>query len=233
MEALDTGKDFNKIFVQKGLVGEQARELKTQASQKGIRLNYVPKEKLNRITRKNHQGVVAYISPIPFYQLEEVVQQAFEAGRLPIVVILDQVTDVRNFGAIARSALCGGVDAILIPEAGSARIGEDAVKTSAGALLKIPVCRSLNLNSDLSFLKASGLKVIACTEKAENNIYQEDLTGPFALIIGSEGKGISNALLKRSEVQVKIPMDKGVASLNASVSAGIGIYEAVRQRMTS
>jgi 23S rRNA (guanosine2251-2'-O)-methyltransferase len=197
----------------------------------GIYFQYVPIEKLNRLTSKNHQGVVGYISSIEYHKIEQVLPAVFEAGKMPLVLILDRITDVRNFGAIARTAECSGVDAIVIPARGAAQINADAIKTSTGALHKIPVCKEENLKDVIDYLRESGLQVIACTEKSSEYYYQQDMTLPVAIIMGSEEDGISGEYLKRADAAVKIPLMGEIGSLNVSVATGIILYEAVRQRM--
>ena len=191
----------------------------------------MPPEKLKRITDKNHQGVVAYLTEINYYNSEEILAEVFEKGKIPLVLILDRVTDVRNFGAIARGAECAGVDFIIIPSRGAAQITGDAIKTSAGALHRIKVCREDNLKTTIEYLKESGLQIVSCHEKTDNLIYDADLTKPTAIIVGSEENGISNEYLKRSDIQVKIPMAGKIASLNVSVASGIVLFEAVKQRL--
>ncbi len=188
---------------------------------------------MNRLTRKNHQGVFAFISPISFHSIENLLPQIYEAGKTPLLLILDRVTDVRNFGAIARSAECAGVDAIIVPEKGAAQMNADAVKTSAGALHRIPVCREKYLDYVIKFLQESGVKVVGCTEKGSQSLFDISMTEPTAIIMGSEEDGISPAFLKTVDAKAFIPMAGDIGSLNVSVSAGIIIYEAVRQRSLS
>ena len=230
IEAIDSGKDIDKILIKKGLGGDLFRELLDKIKEHQFPVQYVPLEKINRVTRKNHQGVLAFISPVTFYELENFLPSVFEAGKNPLLLVLDQVTDVRNFGAIVRTAECAGVDAILIPEKGAARINADAVKTSAGALHLVPVCRSKDLKKSVVFLKESGLKIVAATEKASANYTNVDLGGPTAMIMGSEEFGIDNQLLQLADEQVQIPILGKIQSLNVSVAAGLLIYEAIRQR---
>lgn len=231
IEAINAGKEIDKILIQKGLSNQLFNELRKAVQGKDIPFQFVPQEKLNRISNKNHQGIVAFIAEVTYYEVEEQLAQVFEKGKTPLVLILDRVTDVRNFGAIARSAECAGVDFIVIPSRGAAQINADAVKTSAGALNRIPVCREENLKNTIEYLKESGLQIIACHEKTENYHFNADLTKPSAIIMGSEENGISNEYLKRSDVQVKIPMVGSIASLNVSVATGIILFEAVKQRL--
>lgn len=231
IEALKAGKDIEKILLQKGLSNELYNQLRQALRGQTVPLQFVPPEKLKRITDKNHQGVVAYLTEITYYQTEDLLSSVFESGKTPLLLILDRVTDVRNFGAIARSAECAGVDFIIIPSRGAAQINGDAIKTSAGALHRMKVCREDNLKNTLEFLKESGLQIVACHEKTENLIYDADFKKPTAVIMGNEENGISNEYIKRSDVQVKIPMTGEIASLNVSVATGIVLFEAIRQRL--
>jgi 23S rRNA (guanosine2251-2'-O)-methyltransferase len=233
IEAVRAEKELEKIFIQKGLSNQLFHELRKELQGKDIPYQIVPPEKLNRLSGgKNHQGVVALISNISYQRTEDLLASVFESGKIPLVLILDKVTDVRNFGAIARTAECAGVDMIVIPEQGSAQINADAIKTSAGALHRIPVCRERNLKSTLEFLKESGMQLVSCHEKTENLIYNANFKIPTAIIMGSEDSGISPEYIKRSDVQVKIPMHGQIGSLNVSVSTGIVLYEAIRQRLS-
>lgn len=230
-EALDAGKEISRIVAMKDAHHEGLDALLTQARKQHIPIQLVPRNAAVFPKQRNHQGVLAYLSPISFHSLDQLLPGIFESGQTPFLLLLDHITDVRNFGAIARSAYCAGVHAIIIPETGSARINEDAVKTSAGALMHIPVCRERNLKTTMELLNQSGVTTIACTEKANKDLPYVDLTGPVAIILGNEEDGISNDVLRRASVMTKIPLDKGVQSLNVSVAAGIAVYEAVRQRM--
>ncbi|HDO27227.1 MAG TPA: 23S rRNA (guanosine(2251)-2'-O)-methyltransferase RlmB [Bacteroidetes bacterium] len=230
MEAMNAGKEIEKIFIQKGLRGDTFAELMQRLKQGSIPYQFVPVEKLNRITRKNHQGVVAYISPVVFYQIEDVLPGLYEEGKTPFVILLDRITDVRNFGAILRTAECSGVNAVIIPSKNTAQLNSDTIKSSAGAIYKVPICRSENLKLTLDFLKQSGLRIAAATEKAEQTCFYADLTGPVALLLGSEGEGISGEYLKKADLKVKIPVLGEIESLNVSVAAGVLMYEVVRQR---
>lgn len=229
-ESVEAGQELEKVLLQKGLQNELILGLQKTLHQHGIPFSKVPFEKLNKITRKNHQGAIAFISPIIYQSLDNVISSCYEQAKDPFILILDRITDVRNFGAIARSADGAGVDAILIPDKGSAQINSDAVKTSAGALSHIPVCRTPNLKESINYLKNSGLQIIACTEKADKFYYSENLTGPLAIIMGSEEDGISPAYLKLADREVAIPMLGKIASLNVSVSAAILLYEVVKQK---
>jgi 23S rRNA (guanosine2251-2'-O)-methyltransferase len=231
IEALNAGKDIEKILVQKGLSNELYSQLRQALRGNTVPIQFVPPEKLKRITDKNHQGVVAYLTEINYYDTQELLTGIFEKGCVPLVLILDRITDVRNFGAIARGAECAGVDFIIIPSRGAAQINGDAIKTSAGALHRLKVCREDNLKTTIEFLKESGLQIVACHEKTERLIYDADFTKPTAVIMGSEENGISNEYLKRSDIQIKIPMTGKIASLNVSVATGIVLFEAVKQRI--
>lgn len=231
IEALQAGKEIEKVLVVTGLKNELFPEMRKMLNEKDIPMQYVPIEKLNRVTRQNHQGVIAFVSPIVYEDYEQIVPALFDIGRNPLVLILDRITDVRNFGAIARTAECAGVDAIIVPSRGSALMGADAVKTSAGALFKIPVCRSVNLKDTIDYMKACGLQIVAATEKATDYHFQIDLTLPTAIMLGSEEDGVSPEYLKRCDQRVRIPMVGEIESLNVSVAAGIILFEAVKQRM--
>ena len=231
IEALQAGKEIEKVLVVNGLKSELFPEMRKLLNEKDIPMQYVPIEKLNRVTRQNHQGVIAFVSPIVYEDYEQIVPALFDIGRNPLVLILDRITDVRNFGAIARTAECAGVDCIIVPSRGSALMGADAVKTSAGALFKIPVCRSVNLKDTIDYMKACGLQIVAATEKATDYHFQIDLTLPTAIMLGSEEDGVSPEYLKRCDQRVRIPMVGEIESLNVSVAAGIILFEAVKQRM--
>lgn len=221
---------MEKVLLQKDLRSPQLPQLKHLIKVFNIPVQYVPKEKLNRITRKNHQGVIAFPSPIIYHKLEQLLPGIYEKGKEPFLLVLDRITDVGNMGAIARSAECSGVHGIVVPTKGSAQISSHTVKSSAGAIYKIPVCREDNLKQAIELLKDSGLKIIACTEKAEGFCDEVDLSGPCALIMGSEETGISQEYLKRADHLVKIPMFGDIGSLNVSVATGIILYEVQRQR---
>ncbi|MEM9675054.1 MAG: 23S rRNA (guanosine(2251)-2'-O)-methyltransferase RlmB [Bacteroidota bacterium] len=233
MEALQAGREIERILLQKGTQNELFREIIVTARQQHVPVSSVPIEKLNRVTRKNHQGVIAFLSSVVYASLDNVINECYQRGQDPLLVIMDRVTDVRNFGAIARTAECLGVHAMIIPDKGNARLGGDAMKASAGALNHIPVCREENLKRTIQYLKNNGIQVIACTEKADTLLLQQDLLGPVALLFGSEEDGISEAYLKLADAAVKIPMTGAIASLNVSVAASISLYEVVRQRTNS
>jgi 23S rRNA (guanosine2251-2'-O)-methyltransferase len=230
IEALESGKEFERIFIQTNLQGPLSKELEFLVRQSGAPRQYVPLEKLNRITRKNHQGVVAYLSEIVYHKVENLLPTVFESGKIPLFVALDEITDVRNMGAIIRTAECAGADAVIVPQKGSAQINAETMKASAGALNLLPVCREPNLKDAIHFLKSSGLQVVACSEKSDKLYDNIDFTLPTVLIMGSEGTGISSEILRMSDEQVRIPLQGKIDSLNVSVSTGIMLYEALRQR---
>jgi 23S rRNA (guanosine2251-2'-O)-methyltransferase len=238
IEAIKSGKEIDRILLQSTLGShETIRELKQLARETDIPIQYVPLEKLNKVTFKNHQGVVAYVSEITYQSLQNVLPTIYEKGEDPLILILDRITDVRNFGAIARTAECAGVHAIVIPLKGSAQINMDAVKTSAGALYNINVCREENLKTAIDLMKSSGIEIISCSEKAmptdrqgSEIYYKADFKKPLAIILGSEENGISPEYLKLSDVTIHIPMAGNTASLNVSVAAGIILFEALKQR---
>ena len=230
IEAVNAGKTIDKLFIQKGLHNNLFTELWKLVRLKRINYKHVPIEKINRLTKKNHQGVFAFISPIDLHKIEDIIPQVYENGEVPLILVLDRITDVRNFGAIARTAECAGVHTILVPEQNSAALNADAVKTSSGALHKIPICRTWNLKLSLQFIKDSGIQVLACTEKTQNELYDADFCIPTAIILGSEEDGISSEFLKMCDKKVKIQINGKISSLNVSVAAGVITYEAIRQR---
>lgn len=233
IEAVEAGKEIDKILVKKDIQSELSKELFDVIRDKMIPVQRVPLEKLNRISRKNHQGVIAYISSVTYQTIEDVVPFLYEQGKNPFFVMLDGVTDVRNFGAIARTCECAGVDAVIIPAKGSVSVNADAVKTSAGALMSLPVCREVNLYRAVRYLKDSGFRILAATEKGDYNYTKGDYTGPICLVMGSEDKGISTDVLSLCDEWMTIPILGTIQSLNVSVAAGILIYEAVNKRTTS
>ena len=230
IEALQTGKSIDKIYIQKGLTGQLYRELQEHMSTKEHNISYVPLEKLNRLVKGNHQGIVAKISPIEFKSIEEVVSEAQERTQTPLFLLLDQIDDVRNFGAIIRTAECTGVDAIIIQKKGGAPITADTVKTSAGAIFNIPICKVDHIKDAVYFMQSSGVKVVAATEKTNELVYDLDLTQPLALIMGSEGRGVNPSVLKIVDGKAKLPMKGSIGSLNVSVACGAFLYEVIRQR---
>ncbi len=231
MEALLQGKELDKVFIRKGLQNERSRELIKLLRDRDMPFQFVPQEKLQKITSKNHQGVIALGSLIEYGNLDTIIPGLFEQGEVPFILILDGITDVRNLGAIARTAECVGVNALLLPMKGSAQINADAIKTSSGALLNLNVCRTEKLSDAVQYLKNSGLKIISATEKASQTYFSADLNGPVALIIGSEEKGISTELIALSDIHIKIPVLGKVNSLNASVAGAVVMYEVLRQRI--
>lgn len=233
IEAIREGKQIDKLFIKKDLSGELASELFSLMREHHIVGQRVPVERLNRITRRNHQGVVAMLAAVEYHNLGQLVSTLYDEGVLPFVVVLDSITDVRNFGAIARTAECCAANALVVPERGSVSVGGDAVKTSAGALLTLPVCRERSLVSAVKYLKESGFRVVAVTEKADFNYTLADYTGPTALVMGAEDTGISPAVMELCDTRVSIPMFGHIGSLNVSVAAGVLMYEVVRQRLNA
>ncbi|MFP4288294.1 MAG: 23S rRNA (guanosine(2251)-2'-O)-methyltransferase RlmB [Bacteroidales bacterium] len=230
LEALEEGRKPEKVFIQKGLTGNSFQKLFHKIRAENIPFQMVPVERLNRITRKNHQGVVAQIALIEYHKLEDVLPPIYENGEVPLLVILDRITDVRNFGAIARTAEVAGAHAIIVPEKDSAPVNADAIKTSSGALSRIPVCREKELLATIAFLNHSGIKVIACTEKSRSVLYDIKLDVPLAVVMGSEEKGVSKSTLAAVDLTVAIPQKGKIGSLNVSVATGIVLFEALRQR---
>lgn len=229
-EALRSDKTIDKVWVQEGTISPAIKDILQILKQKRIIWKQVPAEKLSRLVNANHQGIVISLSSVDFARIENVIAGVFEKGEDPFILVLDGITDVRNFGAIARTAGCAGVHGIVVPETGGAAINSDAIKTSAGALLKIPVCRTNSLHHTLKLLKNSGLKIAGASEKGATGIYDADLTGPLAIVMGSEDTGLSMDAWKLCDIHFKIPLHKeGVESLNVSVAAGIAMYETVRQ----
>ncbi|MBR5331931.1 MAG: 23S rRNA (guanosine(2251)-2'-O)-methyltransferase RlmB [Muribaculaceae bacterium] len=233
MEAIEAGKNIDKVFIKKDLQGELVGELFDLIYEYKIVTQRVPIERINKITRKNHQGVVAILSAVTYHSLENLVPQIYEEGMLPFVVVLDGITDVRNFGAISRTCECVGANAIVIPEKGSVTVNADAVKTSAGALHYLPVCREKNVYSAVKFLKDNGYQIVAASEKAKISYTQADYTGPVAIVMGAEDTGISPEVLRLCDTMVSIPQFGNIGSLNVSVAAGVMMYEVVRQRLAA
>jgi 23S rRNA (guanosine2251-2'-O)-methyltransferase len=229
-EAILAGKEIEKVMIQSGLSNDLIKELINLARQKQVPYTFVPAEKLKRLSSKNHQGVICILSSVAYASLDNVIDTAYREGREPFLLILDRITDVRNFGAIVRTAECGGVDAIIIGEKGSAPITSDAMKTSAGALNYLPIVREKDLGKTIKFLHDSGIKIIACTEKAKNDLYEVEIKGPIAVVLGSEEDGVSDTLLRQADDLAKIPMRGKIGSLNVSVAAGVAIYEVIRRR---
>ena len=230
IEAFEAGKEIDKILVQRNLNSEHIKKIVSAAKAQNIPLSYVPIEKMNSVTRKIHQGVICYLSAITYASLDNIVSTCYEKGKSPFLVILDRITDVRNFGAIARTAACAGVDGIIIPSRGSAQITGDAMKTSAGALNYIPICREPNLKDTINYLKDNGVHVLACTEQTDTPLYTAEMDQPIAILMGSEEDGISPEYIKLASSSVQIPMTGKIASLNVSVATAVVVFEVVRQR---
>ena len=230
MEAIEAGREIQKIFIQDGVRGDLIKQLIYKAKERKVFYQFAPAEKLNRLTKNNHQGAVAFIAEVTFYEIDQILPPIFEKGKVPLLLMLDKITDVRNFGAIARTAECCGVDAIIIPVRGSAPVNSDAMKTSAGALNKIPVCRSMNLKETIKYFKDTGLSIVACTEKTEVSYTQVNLKNPCCIIMGNEEEGISAEYLKLCDAKAKLPMKGSIGSLNVSVACGVILYEVLRQR---
>lgn len=228
-EALSAGKTLDKVLIQQGVEGASLHALMQELRKRSIPYSQAPKQALDRVTRKNHQGIIAFVSPVEFVAVEDVVASAFESGQNPLILVLDRVTDVRNFGALCRTAEAMGCHAVVFPGKNAARLNEDAVKASAGALLKIPLCKSPNLKYTLAQLKASGLMVVACTEKSAQPLWSVDLTPPLVIIMGNEEEGISGEYLKLSDHRLCIPMAGTMDSLNVGVAAGMILSERSRQ----
>jgi 23S rRNA (guanosine2251-2'-O)-methyltransferase len=231
IEAIHAGKDIDKVMVQTGLQNDLVKELLSVARNNNVQVQFVPQEKLKRLSSKNHQGVICILSPVSFASIDDLIFRAYNEGRDPFIIILDRVTDVRNFGAIVRTAECAGIDGIVIPDKGSAPITGDAMKTSAGALNHIPICRERDMKRTMQYLHNNGVRVVACTEKTETSIYSLNLTGPIALILGSEEDGVSDAFIKEADDLARIPLKGKIESLNVSVAAGVALYEILRQRL--
>lgn len=230
IEAVEAGRSIDKVLVRRDLGGDLGRELMDKLREYGVVVQKVPQEKLNRITMKNHQGAIALLSPIDYSRLEHLVPLFYEEGRNPLVVVLDGITDTRNFGAIGRTAACAGVDAIVIPERNSVSVTPDAVKTSAGGLFHVPVCREKDTLSAVRFLKENGYRIVGATEKGAAPYTDADYRVPVAIVMGSEDTGISDGVLRICDDLAAIPIVGKIESLNVSVAAGIMIYEALRQR---
>ncbi len=230
-EAILAGKEIEKVLIKKGLQGPLFQKFLEDVRQHNIPFQFVPIEKLNRTSRENHQGVIAIISPVVYQDIEKLIPGILDQGREPFVLVLDHITDVRNFGAIARTAECAGVDAIIIPETGAAAVSADAIKTSAGALHTIPVCRVRSLLSTIEYLQGNGLKIVAATEKGAIDYDKANYRGPIALVMGAEDRGVDAKILKAAEIKSRIPIVGEINSLNVSVAAGILMYEIVKTRI--
>jgi rRNA methylase, putative, group 3 len=230
IEAIEAGKEIDKILVKKDIQSELSKELFAAIKGTNIFVQRVPIERINKITTKNHQGVLAFVSAVTYYKVEDVVPTLFEEGKVPFFVMLDGVTDVRNFGAIARTCDCAGVDAIIIPSRNSVSVNADAMKTSAGALHTLPVCKEQSLTAAIKYLKDSGFKIVAATEKGDYDYTKANYKDPVCIIMGAEDTGVSYDHLALCDEWIKIPLFGKIESLNVSVAAGILIYEAVKQR---
>jgi len=230
LEALDSNINFDKVYIQKGINSDKIDSIVQEMEKRNVTVNTVPIEKLNRLTKGNHQGLVAVTSPIAFHSIETVVESALSSVKTPLFLILDQISDVRNFGAILRTAECTGVDAVIIQKSGGAPISGDTVKTSAGAIFKIPICKVDHIKDAIFYLQASDVKTIAATEKTDQKLYDTDFTKPLAIIMGSEGKGVSHSVLNLVDEKAALPLLGEINSLNVSVACGAFLYEVVRQR---
>jgi 23S rRNA (guanosine2251-2'-O)-methyltransferase len=230
IEAIQANKEIDKIFIQKEAQGDLMRELMKVVKAKNINFSYVPVEKLNRLTSKNHQGAIATIAPVKFHDLEQLIESVLTQKENPLFLILDQLSDARNFGAIIRTAECTGVDGIIVQKQGSAPVNGDTVKTSAGAVFNVPICKVEHIKDAIFFLQGSGIKTVAATEKTEDTLYNVNFTEPIAIIMGSEDRGINPSVLKIVDYKAKLPMFGTIGSLNVSVACGAFLYEAVRQR---
>lgn len=229
-EALASQVVFDKVYIQKGIDSDKIEGLIKDLEKINVSISIVPSEKLNRLTRGNHQGIVALTSPVAFQSLETVVEKVLESEKAPLFLILDQITDVRNFGAILRTAECTGVDAVIIQKSGGAPVSGDTVKTSAGAIFKIPICKVEHIKDAIFYLQGSGVTTIAATEKTQSEIYSLNLTRPLAIIMGSEGKGVSKSVLSLVDERASLPLLGEINSLNVSVACGALLYEVTRQR---
>lgn len=230
IEAIQSGSEIDKVFIQKEAQGDLMRELMKLIKKNNINFSYVPVEKLNRLTHNNHQGAVAVISPVSFHNIETLVESVLSKDKTPLFLILDQVSDARNFGAIIRTAECTGVDGIIIQKNGSAPVNGDTVKTSAGAVFNVPICKVEHIKDAIFYLQGSGVQTVAATEKTDDTIYNISLTEPTAIVMGSEDRGVNPSVLKIVDAKAKLPMFGTISSLNVSVACGAFLYEAVRQR---
>ncbi len=230
IEAINSSKDIDKVFIQTGLKGKLIGQLESLIRKNKINFSYVPTQKLDRLSKKNHQGVIAKIAPIKFYTIDSF-SEVIEKSNNPFVLILDQINDVRNFGAIIRTAEISGVDGIIIQNSSSAPVNSDTIKTSAGAIFNIPICKVNHIKDAIYHLQSMNISIISASEKSEKNIYDVDLKVPLAIIMGSEQKGINKSVINLSNESVKLPMYGKIESLNVSVACGIFLYEVVRQRI--
>ena len=230
LEAIKSDVSIHKLYVQKGATNPKIIEIVEQLEKTDVSISFVPQEKLDKLTRSNHQGIVAQSSPISFFSIEEIVEQTLAKNKTPLFLVLDQISDVRNFGAIIRTAECTNVDAIIIQKKGGAPISGDTVKTSAGAIFKIPICKVDHIKDAIFYLQGSDIRVIAATEKTDQSIYQIDLKTPLAIVMGSEGKGVSKSILNLVDEKAALPVLGEINSLNVSVACGAVLYEVLRQR---
>lgn len=230
-EAIRSGKEIERILVNKVVKSPNLKALIQEARDNALPVIKVPQEKLDKITRKNHQGVICFLAPINYASLDNILENCWNEGKDPFLLIMDRITDVRNFGAIVRTAECAGIDAVIVPGKNSARISGDTVKTSSGAINYMPIVRAKNLVETVDFLRESGVKIVSCTEKTDNELFDSDLTGPIAIVMGNEETGIAGDILVRSDIKAKIPMYGKVESLNVGVSAGIIMYQVVKARL--
>lgn len=232
IEAINSGSSIDKVFIQKGISGHLMNELMQHIKKNNIAFSYVPVEKLDKLSKfNNHQGAVAQIAPISFQDLDSLIEKTLDSEETPLFLLLDQVSDVRNFGAIIRTAECTGVHGIIIQKQGNAPVNAETVKTSAGAAFNIPICKVDHIKDALFILQAAEIQTVAATEKTENTLYQADFTKPTAIIMGSEDRGINPSILKMVDTKAKLPLKGTIGSLNVSVACGAFLYEAVRQRM--
>nr|MCH9661793.1 23S rRNA (guanosine(2251)-2'-O)-methyltransferase RlmB [Bacteroidota bacterium] len=230
LEAIKADVEIDKVYIQKGIQNKTIDEIVSKLEQLHTSINYVPVEKLEKLTRSNHQGIAAFSSPIKFTTLDEVVETALQSDKAPLFLILDQISDVRNFGAIIRTAECTKVDAIIIQKKGGAPVSGDTVKTSAGAIFKTPICKVDHIKDAIFYLQGSDVKVLAATEKTDNSLFKTSLEGPIAIVMGSEGKGVSKSVLQLVDEKIALPLLGEINSLNVSVACGAILYEAIRQR---
>lgn len=230
LEAIKSQVEIDKVYIQKGIQNKTIDEIVSQLEQGHTSINYVPIEKLEKLTRSNHQGIAAFSSPITFSTIEDLVENALKADKAPLFLILDQISDVRNFGAIIRTAECTNVDAIIIQKKGGAPVSGDTVKTSAGAIFKTPICKVDHIKDAIFYLQGSDIKVLAATEKTDNSLFKTSLEGPIAIVMGSEGKGVSKSVLQLVDEKIALPLLGEINSLNVSVACGAILYEAIRQR---
>lgn len=231
IEAIRKGQEIDKVFIQKDLQGDLMRELMQVMKKHNVNFSYVPVEKMRRLSQQNHQGAIAQISPVSFHTLESLVELAENQSQKPLFLLLDQLSDARNFGAIIRTAECCGVHGIIVAKSGSAPVNGDTVKTSAGAVFNVPICKVEHLKDAIYYLQSAGIQVVAATEKTNNTLYQTDFTQATAIVMGSEDRGINPSILKIVDQQAKLPLMGTIGSLNVSVACGAFLYETVRQRL--